>query len=336
MKIEYICHACLSIDTGDLRILTDPWFRGLAYCGQWNVFPKPVNLHAVADTQVLLLSHGHEDHFHSRSLEMVPKTARVLYPYTWYGGVTHYLKELGFEDVAEDATHKTFRLTPHTAVTYLVNSLDSIMVIESHDKVFVNVNDALHAYPTPIIDVFTAYIRHRWPRIDTVFCGFGGASYFPNTVHCDGKNDLEIAEAREQMFVHAFSRIVHRLKPAVAVPFAADFALLRPRQRWINEARFPRARIAEYYRIVYGDSPGNPQIHAMYPGDVLFDNALQPTSPYRQQLHSGNLLHLIDKQYAEEIAALETQACISEFEIEDLERALLRNLLLRARLFSPE
>ena len=35
MNIEYVCHACLLIDTGDVKIATDPWFAGPAYCGQW-------------------------------------------------------------------------------------------------------------------------------------------------------------------------------------------------------------------------------------------------------------------------------------------------------------
>lgn len=28
MKIEYVCHACLLVDTGDIGIATDPWFSG--------------------------------------------------------------------------------------------------------------------------------------------------------------------------------------------------------------------------------------------------------------------------------------------------------------------
>jgi len=226
MRIEYISHACLSIDTGDAKIVTDPWIYGSAYCGQWNVFPKPVTTRGLDECQVVLLSHGHEDHFHPPTVGKLPKSARVFYPYAWYGGIKPYLNELGFRDVTEAPTDKTIRVTPETAVTYVVNNLDSIIVIECNGQVFVNVFFVLIRQPPRIVDVFVQHVRERWPRIDTVFCGFGGASYFPNTIHCPGKNDLEIADAREQMFVHAFCRIVHALNPKVAVPFAADFALL--------------------------------------------------------------------------------------------------------------
>jgi hypothetical protein len=336
MKIEYVSHACLSIDTGDLKIVTDPWIHGAAYCGQWNVFPKPVNTGVLDDCQVVLFSHGHEDHFHPPTVEKLPKLARLFFPYTWYGGIKPYLNELGFRRVTEAATDRTIRVSRDTRVTYVVNNLDSIIVIESGDQVLLNVNDALHSYPPRIVDVFVEHILARWPRIDTVFCGFGGASYFPNTIHCAGKNDLEIAEAREQTFVHAFCRIVHALNPRIAVPFAADFVLLRRGQRWINERRFPRSRIPGYYREIYGDSPDAPQIHVMYPGDVLTNLKLLPYSPYRAKLRAGCLNHLIEDQYKEEIAALKKKHWLSDAEILTLEKELLQNLKLRMGIFDPQ
>ena len=43
MKVTYISHACLLIDTGKTLMATDPWFDGPAFCNQWNVFPRPVH-----------------------------------------------------------------------------------------------------------------------------------------------------------------------------------------------------------------------------------------------------------------------------------------------------
>jgi L-ascorbate metabolism protein UlaG (beta-lactamase superfamily) len=335
MKIEYVCHACLFVDTGDLKIATDPWFEGSAYCGQWNVFPKPVNPAILNDSNVILYSHGHEDHFHPPSMGKLPKAARVLYPYTWYGGIEPYLGELGFQDVTEVPSDKTIRLTPKTSVTYVVNNLDSIIVIESDGTVLVNVNDALHSYPPRIVDVFVQHILQKWPRIDTLFCGFGGASYFPNTLHCEGKNDVEIAEAREQMFAHAFCRIVNALNPTVAVPFAADFVLLREKQRWINERRFPRSRLPDYYREHFGSAPGGPRIQVMYPGDVLVDNDLVSHSPYRSQLSEGSLRQLIDEQYRQEISLLKKEKWLTEAEAQAIDHDLRHNLKLRMTLFEP-
>src|SRR5260370_42564351 len=116
--------------------------------------------------------------------------------------------------------------------------MTSIIVIENNGKVYVNIKDGLQSYPPKIISLFVDTIKNQWPRLDYIFCGFGGASYFTNTIHCPGKNDLEIGEAREQLFEHNFCNIVHKLRPKVAVPFAANFVLLNSEQRWINKLRF--------------------------------------------------------------------------------------------------
>ena len=87
MKIEYLCHSCLYIDTGDTTLIMDPWFKGSCYMNQWHLFPKPADLSCVAQVKNILYSHGHEDHLHSESLKAMPCAARVFYPYQWRKGV---------------------------------------------------------------------------------------------------------------------------------------------------------------------------------------------------------------------------------------------------------
>lgn len=336
MKVEYICHACLCIDTGDTRIVTDPWLRGSAYADQWYVFPKPVSADHVSTADAILISHGHEDHLHAPTLESLPKSAPVFYPYNWYGSVKEYLEELGFKRVQEAATGRKYRLGKDTFVTYIANNLDSIMVVESGGRVLVDVNDSLHAHHPRVIELFTEQIRRRWPKIDMVFCGFGGASYFPNTIHVEGKNDEAVGRLREQFFIHNFCRIVAGLQPRVAVPFAADFALLEPNNEWMNRIRFPRMRIADYFREQFGAASPQTVVHAMFPGDTLDDDKLHPDSPYRAELHDGDLHHLIPEQYPQEIEAARTQATISAESAAELVDEIRQNVSQRAKLFRPE
>jgi hypothetical protein len=334
MKIEYICHACLLVDSGDVKIATDPWFAGSAYADQWHVFPKPVNADVLRESQVILLSHGHEDHFHERSLRSLPKSAQVFYPYGWYGGAKEFLHDLGYQNVVEAIPQRKYQLTPDTAVTYIVNGMDSIIVIESKGRVFVNINDALHSYPPKIISLFVNTIRNLWPRVDTVFCGFGGASYFPNTIHCPGKNDLEIGEAREQLFAHNFCQIIHELQPTVAVPFAADFVLLDSEQRWINKVRFSRNLLPEYYRQLFGSNGSRCRIQPMYSKDVLIDDEFQLRSPYWDIFGKHDVDHIIEEQYAQEMVEATKTNAVSEGDVTALERAVLENIQRRANLFS--
>ncbi len=326
MKIEYISHACLLIETEDIKIVTDPWFGEPTYCEKWYVFPKPARTDFIAETDAVLISHGHEDHLNEATLKLFPKTARVFYPYSFFGGAKEYIESLGFETVKEAVTFKKYRVSEKTSVTYLINSHDSIMIIESGGEVLVNANDALHSYPKKVIDFYVKAINEKWQNIDYLFCGFGGASYFPNTMHLEGKDDYEISLVREQLFAHNFCRVVAGLKPKIAVPFAADFALLSENQRWINDARFPRNKMNDYYRKFFETEEFEPKIYDMYSGDVLENLELQTLSPYRREMKNGELGHLLDEQYAAEIVASQKQSYISETEAESLIEEIRQNV----------
>jgi len=331
VKIEYISHACLLIDTGEVRIATDPWFAGPAYSQQWYVFPKPVSAGAVESADIIAISHGHEDHFHSKTLRgLANKSARVLYPDSWFGGAKEFIQSLGFANVTEAVSWRKYFVGKNTSITYVANGHDNIMIIESGKEVLVNANDALHSDPEPVINFFVDEIRRRWPRLDVLFCGFGGASYFPNMLHVEGKDDQSIGAVREQLFAHNFCRVVAGLKPRVAVPFAADFALLAPAERWINQIRFPRSRMKDYFNRHFADAASEQCIEVMYPGDVLHGDQITPQSPYRGHLRDGELTHLIDEQYADEIGHKQNPEMLSAAASEELAEGLRVHINSRA------
>ncbi len=334
MRIEYVCHATLRVETDDAVILTDPWLRGPAYCGQWHLFPRPVAAPESLDADCILVSHGHEDHLHEPTLRALPGRPRVFFPYGWYGGVPAFLRSLGYERVTEAVTYRTCRVGKRTRVTYVANNLDSIVVVESGGRVLVNANDALHAHHPRVIDLFVRSLRRRWPRIDVLFCGFGGASSFPNAYHMEGKDDVGVARLREEFLVTNFCRIVAGLRPRVAVPFAADFVLLEPEKRWINDVRFPRERLAERWAGQPGGS--GTEVVAMYPGDVLEDGALRPRSPYRAALRDGRLDHLVEEQHGEEIARRAEAHLMDAEDAERLFAELAATIERRAGLFSAD
>ena len=43
MKIKYVSHACLYVETNGDRILMDPWFGSPSYLNQWHVYPQPAD-----------------------------------------------------------------------------------------------------------------------------------------------------------------------------------------------------------------------------------------------------------------------------------------------------
>ncbi len=329
MKITYISHATLLIETGYSIIVTDPWVGGSAYCNQWYLYPKALRPELIKNADYLLYSHGHEDHLHTESLQTINKKVEILYPYSWYGGSKDFFKEVGYNNVKEVLNEKTIVLDKHTCVTYLSNNLDNVMVIECNGKVLVNINDALPSASTQLIEYFISKIKQRWPRIDYVFSSYGGASYFPNTVHCQSKNDKEIAEVREQFFVNNFCKIIDGLQPALAVPFASDFVLLDDHQRWINESKFPRNKIKEYYNS-YSQNPGQSEIIEAYPDDFFDTDGFHKTSPYHKIFEEKGFLGYIDTAYEKEIAQKRKPIFISESAAGELIEKVKKHILNKA------
>jgi L-ascorbate metabolism protein UlaG (beta-lactamase superfamily) len=307
MKITYVSHACMVIDTGSCLIATDPWFDAPAFCDQWHVFPKPVDTEPVASASVILISHPHEDHLHEPTLRRVCREPKTLfYPFYWYPETIVWLRSMQLGEIVEARSGKAYEPDPNSKVTFIgAPGQNSIIVIESRGQVLVNINDALHSEATSLIETYVRHITRRWRKIDVVFCGFGGASYYPNTLHSSDKDDRAIARLREQLFVHNFCRIVNALSPRLAIPFAADFVLLSPHQRWINEIRFTREDIPLYYARHFADN-GRTTVCTMYPGDTIVDGVLELSSPYRPQLKNGRLDHLISVQYPQDVSAFGT------------------------------
>src|SRR5262249_39621093 len=81
MRIDLIGHASLLVRSGDLALLTDPWWAGPAYRRQWFAYPFPVpERYRDVRPDALYLSHGHEDHMHEPTLRELDRGVRVLIP----------------------------------------------------------------------------------------------------------------------------------------------------------------------------------------------------------------------------------------------------------------
>jgi hypothetical protein len=300
MKIEYLCHSCLSIETDSASLIIDPWFNGPAYFNQWYVFPKPVDTSAVERAQNILVSHGHEDHLHPETLKLFNKSARVFFPYQWREGITTLLHDIGFSEITEAVSFHSYYLSEETKITYIGFALESVIVIEDKGVVLVNLNDALNSHHQKVVDMFLQEIKKRWPKIDYLFSGWSGAGYFPNCVHYKSKDDIETGKIREQYFANHFCKIIQELQPAAALPFAPGFALLEDSKRWINEIKFSREYLAEYYHENF-EKDTSINFIVLQPGDVLQDFEIIKKSMYHNHVVNDSLYHLLDEMYGDEI-----------------------------------
>jgi hypothetical protein len=320
MKLEYISHSCFLIETQNTKIALDPWIMGTAYGDQWHLFPKPVDTSGVEDADLVLISHGHEDHFHSRSLKQIKKNSHIFFPFQWRAGVKGFLKHLGFEAVTEALSFRTYRFR-NIKITYLGYSMESVIVIESEGQVIVNINDALNSNHKTAVDFLLKRIRKKWPQVDILLSGWSGAGYFPNKVKYKDKDDMEVARIREQYFADNFCKFTHYLKPDIAIPFAPGFVLLNDENRWINEIKFPRKIVDDYYKKNFSDS-SDICFPIMYPGDVIENKEHIKNSVYHESEGDLAMYEQLDDLFKKEIKVANHAHMLEEAEVARLKSKL--------------
>lgn len=77
IEVHFVGHATALLELGGFRILTDPFVRaGLGPLERHGPLPDPAELRV----DVVVISHGHPDHFDPRSLELLPGNPVVVVP----------------------------------------------------------------------------------------------------------------------------------------------------------------------------------------------------------------------------------------------------------------
>jgi hypothetical protein len=281
MRVDFVGHATLLIRQGGLALLSDPWWNGPAYRDQWYPYPFPVpERYDLGQVDAVYISHSHEDHLHAPTLRAFLKAAPdalAIIPSRPDTSMRDYLRRIGFRRIREVASGTPFVLRKQQTsmrLTLLTHVDDSLLAAEAGGEVLLNLNDALHSSRREMIVEYCRVLHGRFPSIDYLFCGFGGASYFPNCVHVAGKDDVAVARARERWFLHNFGLIAELLKPKLAFPFAAHFVLPDERNWWISQTRLAMDPPSTTLQSLSHDGT----FHDLQPGDFV-NNGVIHASP---------------------------------------------------------
>jgi beta-lactamase family protein len=269
VRVEFVGHASLLVRYGNFSLLSDPWWAGPAYRDQWYPYPIPVpERYDLSQLDAVYISHSHEDHLHAptlrKLLELAPHV-QALIPLRHDTQMRDYLRRIGFRRISELASGTPFVLGKNLRLTLFTHLDDSLLAVQSPDgETLLNLNDALHSSRRELILEYCRILRNRFPNPNYLFCGFGGASYFPNCVHVPGKDDLAVARAREQYFLQNFALIAEQLKPQHAFPFAAHFVLPDQTNWWMSVLRLqmdaPSKTLASLTSV---------SVHDLQPGDYV-------------------------------------------------------------------
>jgi L-ascorbate metabolism protein UlaG (beta-lactamase superfamily) len=80
VRVTMIGHSTVQLEIGGVRILTDPFFGLHGNPAYRRLSPPAASREAMADADLVLLSHDHWDHFDRRYFRMLPASVPVLVP----------------------------------------------------------------------------------------------------------------------------------------------------------------------------------------------------------------------------------------------------------------
>lgn len=250
MKITFIGHASILVETNELRILSDPWWEGPCFGTQWWVYPFAYT-HPVAKEAVdyIYISHGHHDHLHMGTLRRLPKGATYLVSDEL--DIALFLREQGF-NVREVGRNEEVDLGNGVSCRIVQTCYDDTMMsLTDGHEVLVNLNDALHSAPRSIQNNMLDFLKTTYGEIDYAFCGYGIASHFPCCYSVPHMDKKRTAANRQAYFNRQWVYLMDKLSPKMAFPFAADVVLLEDELIWSNEPIHNTERPTDVFNQLY-------------------------------------------------------------------------------------
>src|SRR5437868_4505900 len=115
LALEFLNHAAVVIQHGDVRLLSDPWFSGTAFNGGWGLrYFNPTALDRAATCSHLWISHWHSDHLHEGTLVALAERAPdicVLANVSSNFSMSERMRSFGFRNIIPIQERKELRLS---------------------------------------------------------------------------------------------------------------------------------------------------------------------------------------------------------------------------------
>jgi UDP-MurNAc hydroxylase len=236
MKVTYIGHAAMMVETRGTRILMDPWLNDPTYHGAWWHYPPLV--HGVRDLpriDYLYISHEHPDHFDPPTLRQIDKGVPILIANFRRKGFRDRIAALGFRDIREIDFGRPLELNGHGVTVRLVPPDrawdDSAILVQDGTTNLFNANDC------HLDDETLRRLGSEVP-LDLSFLTFTGASQYPGCFEFPEETKIERWRASKEAHLEEFVSWARLLQTRRAVPAAGNFALLAPDQLALNTPHY--------------------------------------------------------------------------------------------------
>ena len=219
MKVTFLGHIGLFIETRYGSILCDPWFNP-AYFASWFPFPsnEEVDRERLSHPTYLYVSHLHHDHFDPQFLrEHVSKDATVILPDYPLNLLERRLRELGFTKFLQTKNAQALevdglRLMVMAMTAPIDGPLgDSSLVVDDGETRILNQNDS-----RPIdIDLLNSF-----GPFDAHFVQFSGAIWYPMVYQFPEKMMQALGRKKRENEMARALRYIREVGASYVVPSA--------------------------------------------------------------------------------------------------------------------
>lgn len=234
MRVTLLGHASVYIEMHRTRCLMDPVFHdpfedtAVVSCPR-----RTIDLDAIPPVDLLVISHGHLDHFDIPSLAHVAKKSRqhcdVLCPQDKV--IIYALERLGFRKVHPEAPRKHFQFANYellTTYSHVTNVIELGVVFKDRSGTFWNQVDTVIAPET-----IPGTLERIGGTVDLLFAMYASQNF-------------QFFESRGTGFPHKMHEMnlsnVMLIRPRLAVPGSAGFRFAGKGMEWCNEFLFPMSR----------------------------------------------------------------------------------------------
>ena len=299
-RIRWINHAGFELQAEGVRIVCDPWLRGLAFNQSWALISEtrflPDDFRGV---DYIWFSHEHPDHFSPASIRSIPPDTRaaitVLFQKTLDGRVAKFCRELGFKAVREIADWERVSLGEGVWITVKTVDDDSFCCIETPSHRYLNINDCVSVD----IRAFHEGVAARFGRPDVLLTQFSFANWAGNPDQPEAARELartKIEEISIQMEVY---------QPKILIPFASFVWFCRPENFHLNRGA---NRIADIYDTFSQSS----ECVVLYPGDDYQVGLPHDSATALQRYAADEATHVRPLEIAEEQVSRDALARLSD------------------------
>lgn len=227
-------------------ISTDPWLLGRAYYDSWALHHplSEEDISSVKNSDFIWISHGHPDHLHWESLELIPKDKKILVPNLYSDEIAVELRAHGF-DVEVLKYREWKRLSEDLEVLCIDNiNQDSILLIRAGDSLLINLNDS------PLCGE-ASFIRNiiRQHGNEKVFA-FGLCAVAADMMNIVDANEVRVTPPAQDYFpgvVASVAKTVERLGVKYFCCSSSQHIYVRKDTHWLNDYDISYETIKQFW-----------------------------------------------------------------------------------------